>query len=288
MACRGFVKQGICAISAGCPRFKSWLVPELKSMEVKGTSEASRSCEFEWIWTSQAGWDIIQKGHELKHGSTHSFKDSIHLPQISQRPWRNRNPGHQFLPRVFLCLPGLVLFTIPWCLLSEVISSLLAGLFWRSFLELGLSEACSVENPTSSRFLHIFVTPNGPQTPVNFYGTVCRQIMIMMCRVYIIGLYYIYILYNYIYTHTVRYIHIEYISWWSMTFQTSDKIRDVQTSMDVSAAGAPLRLSIQQRLQSESDQPGRSVEKLEATLRWESPTWIQSRELGEQKGRRSS
>lgn len=70
-----------------------------------------------------------------------------------------------------------------------------------------------------------------------------------------------------------------------MTFQTSYKIRDVQTLMGLSAAGAPLRLSIQQRLQSESDQPGRSVEKLEATLRWESSTWIESRELGEQKGK---
>lgn len=62
-----------------------------------------------------------------------------------------------------------------------------------------------------------------------------------------------------------------------MTFQTSS---DVQTSVGLSA-GAALRLSIQQRLQSESDQPGRSVEKLEATLRWESSTWIQSRELGD-------
>ena len=96
--------------------------------------------------------------------------------------------------------------------------------------------------------------------------------MIMMCRVYIIGLY----LYIYIYIYI-------YLSWWSMTFQTSYKIRDVQTSMGLSAAGAPLRLSIQQRLQSESDQPGRSVEKLEATLRWDSSTWI--RELGEQKER---
>lgn len=143
----------------GVPRFKPWLVPELKAWKSREPLNSA---------------DLVNLNEfgPRKLDGTSSKRDTS---WNTDPPIRSRI--RSICPRIFYSCFSMftrsafmfsqhdskfvVLFTSR-CLLSEVISSLLAGLFWRSFLELGLSEACSVENPTSSRFLQTFVTPNGP------------------------------------------------------------------------------------------------------------------------------